>query len=154
MVVGGGAAGLDVPAASSTRESALGSLRRVAFLLERAQADEHRSAAFRGAARVVETLPAGELTARVAAQSLTAVPCSAVEINSRPDRLDPPHALLEVVIAAGCVFAIDSDAHAPGQLDWQASGCARAAAHGLSADFVVDAWPVEQLLSWTRKGLT
>lgn len=79
---------------------------------------------------------------------------TAVEINSRPDRLDPPHALLEVAIAAGCVFSVDSDAHAPGQLDWQVSGCARAAAHGLSADRVVDTWPVEQLLDWTRNRLT
>jgi putative hydrolase len=79
---------------------------------------------------------------------------TAVEINSRPDRLDPPHALLEVAIAAGCVFSVDSDAHAPGQLDSQVSGCARAAAHGLSADRVVDTWPVDQLLDWTRNGLT
>lgn len=79
---------------------------------------------------------------------------TAVEINSRPDRLDPPHALLEVAIAAGCVFSIDSDAHAPGQLDWQAAGCARAAEHGLRAERVIDAWPVEQLLDWTRTGST
>lgn len=79
---------------------------------------------------------------------------TAVEINSRPDRLDPPHALLEVAVAAGCVFAVDSDAHAPGQLDWQSAGCARAAAHGLTADRVVDTWPVERLLDWTRTGAT
>ncbi|WP_242448496.1 PHP domain-containing protein [Cellulomonas sp. WB94] len=79
---------------------------------------------------------------------------TAVEINSRPDRLDPPHALLELAVAAGCVFSIDSDAHAPGQLDWQVAGCARAAEHGLQADRVVDTWPVEQLLDWTRTGST
>ncbi len=79
---------------------------------------------------------------------------TAVESNSRPDRLDPPHALLEVAIAAGCVFSVDSDAHAPGQLDWQVAGCARAAAHGLTADRLVDTWPVDQLLDWTRAGPT
>ena len=79
---------------------------------------------------------------------------TAVAINSRPDRLDPPHALLEVAIAAGCVFSVDSDAHAPGQLDWQVAGCARAAAHGLTAHRVVDTWPVDQLLDWTRTSLT
>ncbi|HEX5332417.1 MAG TPA: PHP domain-containing protein [Cellulomonas sp.] len=79
---------------------------------------------------------------------------TAVEINSRPDRLDPPHALLEVAIAAGCVFSIDSDAHAPGQLDWQVAGCARAAEHDLQVDRVVDTWPVERLLNWTRAGST
>ena len=351
-----GTRGQGDPAAPSATQAALGALRRVAFLLERAQADEHRSAAFRGAARVVAALPAGELVARVAARTITDLPAigartaevvtaavryepveyldrlereaepapepgsslrralrgdlhahtdesdgrsplsemvlaaaelgheylaitdhsprltvahglsparlrtqlsqiaelragggpfrvlsgievdilddgsldqdaalldeldvvvaavhsklrmdrtsmtqrliaavsnprvdvlghctgrqitgklrppsdfvaatvfeacaehaTAVEINSRPDRLDPPHALLEVAIAAGCVFSVDSDAHAPGQLDWQVAGCARAAAHGLTADRLVDTWPVDQLLDWTRAGPT
>lgn len=70
----------------------------------------------------------------------------AVEINSRPDRLDPPHALLDVAIEAGCFFTIDSDAHAPGQLDWQVAGCERAVQHGLGPDRIVCAWPVERLL--------
>ncbi|WP_258727062.1 PHP domain-containing protein [Cellulomonas sp. NS3] len=70
----------------------------------------------------------------------------AVEINSRPDRLDPPHALLDVAVEAGCVFSVDSDAHAPGQLDWQVAGCERAVQHGLGPDRIVCAWPVERLL--------
>lgn len=61
----------------------------------------------------------------------------AVEINCRPDRLDPPHALLQVAVDAGCEFTIDSDAHAPGQLDWLRVGCERAAAHGIGPDRVV-----------------
>ena len=47
----------------------------------------------------------------------------AVEINCRPERLDPPRRLLRQAVAQGCYFAIDTDAHAPGQLDWQAHGC-------------------------------
>ncbi len=70
----------------------------------------------------------------------------AVEINCRPDRLDPPHALLDVAVAAGCLFTVDTDAHAPGQLSWQPVGCDRAAAHGIGADRVLDAWPLERLL--------
>ncbi|GEA88722.1 PHP domain-containing protein [Cellulomonas cellasea] len=70
----------------------------------------------------------------------------AVEINSRPDRLDPPHALLDVAIEAGCVFSIDSDAHAPGQLDWQVAGCERAVEHDLGPERIVCTWPVERLL--------
>ncbi|GIG39372.1 PHP domain-containing protein [Cellulomonas phragmiteti] len=61
----------------------------------------------------------------------------AVEINCRPDRLDPPHELLQIAADAGCEFTIDSDAHAPGQLDWLRAGCARAAAHGIGPDRVV-----------------
>ncbi len=70
----------------------------------------------------------------------------AVEVNCRPDRLDPPHALFDQAIDLGCLFTIDSDAHAPGQLDWQIAGCDRAAAHGLDADRVLDAWPLDELL--------
>jgi putative hydrolase len=61
----------------------------------------------------------------------------AVEINCRPDRLDPPDELLALAVDAGCVFSIDTDAHAPGQLDWVLSGCERAAAHGIDASRVV-----------------
>jgi putative hydrolase len=75
----------------------------------------------------------------------------AVEINSRPERLDPPLRLIRVAVDAGCLFAIDTDAHAPGQLDWQPLGCARAAACGVPAERVVNTWPVEELLAWTRR---
>lgn len=61
----------------------------------------------------------------------------AVEINCRPDRLDPPHELLQVAVDAGCLFTIDSDAHAPGQLDWLRQGCERAVAHGIGPDRVL-----------------
>lgn len=73
----------------------------------------------------------------------------AVEINSRPDRLDPPKRLLRVAVEAGCLFSIDTDAHAPGQLDWLRFGCERAARCGVPADRVVNAWPAERLLAWT-----
>jgi putative hydrolase len=69
----------------------------------------------------------------------------AVEVNCRPDRLDPPHALLDVAVPAGCLFTVDTDAHAPGQLSWQAVGCDRAAAHGIGPDRVLDAWPLDRL---------
>ena len=42
----------------------------------------------------------------------------AVEINCRPERLDPPMRLLEQVVELGCKVSIDSDAHAVGQLEW------------------------------------
>lgn len=73
----------------------------------------------------------------------------AVEINSRPDRLDPPKRLLRLAYETGCVFSVDSDAHAPGQLDWQRFGCERAALCGVEAERIVNTWPLERLLDWT-----
>jgi histidinol phosphatase-like PHP family hydrolase len=74
----------------------------------------------------------------------------AVEINSRPERLDPPRRLLKLGIEAGCRFAIDTDAHAPGQLEWQLRGCERAAACGVSAEMVINTMRADDLLAWTR----
>ncbi|HEY0803809.1 MAG TPA: PHP domain-containing protein [Pseudonocardiaceae bacterium] len=62
----------------------------------------------------------------------------AVEINCRPERRDPPDPLLAMAFELGCVFAIDTDAHAPGQLDWQHDGCVRAEAHAIPADRVIN----------------
>jgi putative hydrolase len=73
----------------------------------------------------------------------------AVEINCRPERLDPPMRLLEQVVALGCKVSIDSDAHAVGQLEWQPYGCARAAEAGVAEDRIVNTWPADRLLTWT-----
>ena len=50
----------------------------------------------------------------------------AVEINSRPERQDPPDELIAIALEAGCLFSIDSDAHAPGQLSLLDHGAERA----------------------------
>ena len=63
----------------------------------------------------------------------------AVEINCRPERRDPPGRLLRLAAEAGCLFAIDTDAHAPGQLDWLANGTIRAEQAGITADRVINA---------------
>ncbi|WP_280412867.1 PHP domain-containing protein [Nocardia asiatica] len=75
---------------------------------------------------------------------------TAVEINSRPERLDPPSRLLRLAAEMGCYFSIDTDAHAPGQLDWQGYGCERALANGVAAERVINTWPLADLLAWTR----
>jgi putative hydrolase len=72
----------------------------------------------------------------------------AIEINARPERLDPPKRVLRLAVEAGCRFTIDSDAHAPGQLAWQPFGCARAAACGVAAASVVNSWSADELLAW------
>lgn len=74
----------------------------------------------------------------------------AVEINCRPDRLDPPHELLQIAVDAGCVFTIDTDSHAPGQLDWLIAGCERAVQHGIGPDRVITTLPVDQLVHRPR----
>ncbi|MEV6195587.1 PHP domain-containing protein [Streptomyces sp. NPDC051920] len=75
---------------------------------------------------------------------------TAVEINSRPERLDPPRRLLRRAVEAGVLFSLDTDAHAPGQLDWQIYGCARAEECGVPPERVLTTWTLEQLLTWTR----
>jgi putative hydrolase len=73
----------------------------------------------------------------------------AVEVNSRPERLDPPKRLLRLAVEAGCKVSIDSDAHAPGQLGWLPNGCDRAAACGVQIGSVVNALEADALLAWT-----
>jgi putative hydrolase len=75
----------------------------------------------------------------------------AVEVNSRPERLDPPRRLIRLAVETGCAFSIDTDAHAPGQLDWQPYGCARAEECGVDPDRVVNTLPVDDRLAWTRR---
>ncbi|WP_310962406.1 PHP domain-containing protein [Nocardioides terrisoli] len=76
----------------------------------------------------------------------------AVEINARPERRDPPTELIRLALDIGCLFSIDSDAHAPGQLDFQIHGCARAEELGIDPDRIVNTWPVDRLLAWARTG--
>ncbi|MGW2305373.1 PHP domain-containing protein [Streptomyces sp. NPDC001809] len=73
---------------------------------------------------------------------------TAVEINSRPERLDPPRRLLRLAVAAGTYFAVDTDAHAPGQLEWQILGCARAEECGVPEERVINTWSADRLLDW------
>jgi putative hydrolase len=69
----------------------------------------------------------------------------AVEINCRPERQDPPDDLLRIAADLGCVFAIDTDAHAPGQLDWLDSGCVRAEDFGIAPERVINTRSADQV---------
>ena len=75
----------------------------------------------------------------------------AVEINCRPERQDPPDRLLGLAAGAGCLFAIDTDAHAPGQLDWLDSGCARAESLGIQPDRVINTRSAAELTAGTGR---
>ena len=74
---------------------------------------------------------------------------TAVEINSRPERRDPPVELLRLAVDAGCYVSIDTDAHAPGQLEWIGLGCEQAAEAGVDPARVVNSWDAGRLLTWT-----
>jgi putative hydrolase len=73
----------------------------------------------------------------------------AVEINSRPERQDPPDDLIALALEAGCLFSIDSDAHAPGQLSLIDYGAERAERLGVPPERIVTTWPLERLREWT-----
>jgi putative hydrolase len=75
----------------------------------------------------------------------------AVEINSRPERQDPPDELIAMALDAGCLFSIDSDAHAPGQLSLLDYGAERAERMGVPAERIVTTWPLDELLTWTGR---
>ncbi|GGK96523.1 PHP domain-containing protein [Nocardia jinanensis] len=95
------------------------------------------------------TRPESEFDARIVFEACRRYG-TAVEINSRPERRDPPARLIRLALEMGCEFSIDTDAHAPGQLDWQGYGCARAVAAEVPPDRIINTRPVDELLEWTR----
>jgi putative hydrolase len=72
----------------------------------------------------------------------------AVEINSRPERQDPPDDLIAIALEAGCLFSIDSDAHAPGQLGFLDYGAERAEKNGVPPERIVTTWELDRLRDW------
>ena len=76
---------------------------------------------------------------------------TAVELNCRPERLDPPADLLDRAIELGCFFAINSDAHATGQLEWQPFGCDTASQHRVPLERIINTWSADELLAWTGR---
>ena len=75
---------------------------------------------------------------------------TAVEINCRPERQDPPEDLLQLALDWDCRISIDTDAHAPGQLEWQTYGCDKAARMGIEPDRIVNTLDADDLLAWTE----
>jgi len=80
-----------------------------------------------------------------------------VSSTTRPSRStrvrigwNPPKRLLRQALEAGCRFTIDTDAHAPGQLDWLDNGCTRAALCGVPADRIVNTWSADDVVAWAR----
>ncbi|CAH0209720.1 PHP domain-containing protein [Microbacterium sp. Bi128] len=96
------------------------------------------------------TRPPSEFDARAVFAACAAAGV-AVEINSRPERQDPPDDLLALALAEGCLFSIDSDAHAPGQLSLLDHGAARAEAAGVPAERIITTWSLPRLREWLAR---
>ncbi|HWJ61201.1 MAG TPA: PHP domain-containing protein [Acidimicrobiales bacterium] len=75
---------------------------------------------------------------------------TAVEINCRPERQDPPPELLDLALDAGCLISIDTDSHSPGHLEFVNYGCDKAVAHGIDPSRIINTWSADDLLAWTR----
>jgi putative hydrolase len=75
---------------------------------------------------------------------------TAVEINCRPERQDPPEELLRLALDWDCRISIDTDAHAPGQLEWQTYGCDKAAKMGIEPERIVNTMSADDLVAWTK----
>ncbi len=75
---------------------------------------------------------------------------TAVEINCRPERQDPPEELLAMALDWDCRISIDTDAHAPGQLEWQAYGCDKAAKMDIEPERIINTMTADDLIAWTR----
>jgi putative hydrolase len=73
---------------------------------------------------------------------------TALEINCRPERQDPPDDLVDLALDWGLRFAVDTDAHAPGQMEWQVYGCDKAARHGIDPDRIVNTMGADDLVAW------
>ena len=75
---------------------------------------------------------------------------TAVEINCRPERQDPPEELLQLALDWDCRISIDTDAHAPGQLEWQTYGCDKAARMGIEPERIINTMTADDLVAWTK----
>lgn len=144
---------LDVVVASVHSKLRMGRPEMTARML-RAVQDEHTDVLGHCTGRLVEgsrgTRPPSDFDAErvFAACAERGV---AVEINSRPERQDPPDDLIAIALDAGCLFAIDSDAHAPGQLSLLDHGAVRAERAGVPAERIVTTWPLDRLRSWLAR---
>jgi histidinol phosphatase-like PHP family hydrolase len=74
----------------------------------------------------------------------------AIEIDGDPFRQDLDSTLAREALDAGCLFALDSDAHAVDQWSFSEYALAHARLAGIPAERIVNCWSVERLLEWAR----
>jgi histidinol phosphatase-like PHP family hydrolase len=74
----------------------------------------------------------------------------AIEIDGDPARQDLDYHLARRALDAGCLFALDSDAHMTDQLSYAETALAHARLAGIPPDRIVNCWPLAQLAAWLR----
>jgi histidinol phosphatase-like PHP family hydrolase len=72
----------------------------------------------------------------------------AIELDGDPARQDLDYVLARRALDAGCIFAVDSDAHTTSQLAYAETGLAHARLASIPVDRIVNCWPLERLLAW------
>ena len=75
----------------------------------------------------------------------------AIEIDGDPARQDLDYTLAREARDAGCLFALDSDAHTTGQLAYAETALAHAILAGIDRDRIVNGWPLARLMAWLEK---
>jgi histidinol phosphatase-like PHP family hydrolase len=77
----------------------------------------------------------------------------AIEIDGNWHRQDIDYVLAEQALDAGCLFALDSDAHSIGELRFTDYSIAHARLAGIPADRVINCWSDDQLSAWMGERL-
>jgi histidinol phosphatase-like PHP family hydrolase len=72
----------------------------------------------------------------------------AIEIDGDPSRQDLDYSLARQAYEAGCLLALDSDAHSTAELAYADTAIAHARLGGIPASAIVNCWPLEQVLAW------
>jgi histidinol phosphatase-like PHP family hydrolase len=72
----------------------------------------------------------------------------AIEIDGDPARQDVDYDLARLAIDAGCLFALDSDAHGAADFAFAETAVAHARLAGVPIDRVINCWPLDRLLKW------
>lgn len=75
----------------------------------------------------------------------------AIELDGDPYRQDLDHVLAKRALSAGCLFAIDSDAHSGAELAYAELALAHARLAGIPAARVINTWPAAKLHDWAKR---
>jgi histidinol phosphatase-like PHP family hydrolase len=72
----------------------------------------------------------------------------AIEIDGDPSRQDLDFAFAARALSAGCLFAVDSDAHNIEQFVYIETALAHARLAAIPPERIVNCWPTDRLLAW------